>query len=434
MGALVWLGLCLAGGIASAAEYYVSPDGDDANPGTKQRPFKRPEFASTKLTPGDTLWFRAGEYSCREDAVVALSPKRDGAPGRPITFAAFPGERAVIRHRSDWGVTPNGYDWIVFDGLEIVGGPRYGMKLSKAHGRNDYPHHITLRNLNIHGQGFEGIFAHSCTHLTIEHCHLHHSRRSHGLYLQVGCHNAVVRHNLSEENHGNSGMQLNAAGGGIRNALVEGNVLRNNAQGFSLMGVIGCTFRGNVLYNNGYPGPRGSGNREVILWTYKDRRATAPGTKCKDNLFEHNTFVNLRGKHIFHIRSGTSGTVLRNNILYTGRNVCMTVDPDSAAGLVLENNCLFNGGGALVRLGPQRLSLAQFARQAAIKATGNLVADPQLTDVNGFDLALRKTSPCIDAGAAPKWKRPFAGKAPDIGALELGSTLWKVGPVRKEPK
>jgi len=421
-----WVALIVSAALttpAAAADYYVDPDGSDASPGTIDRPLKTPDVAARKLMPGDTLYFRAGTYHCQRNGVVGLAPWRSGEAGQPITFMAYHDERVVIDcGGSDWGFTPDGFSYIVIDGFEIVARRHYGMKISAHHGGGgpNTGDHVTVRNCEIHHTPGECLFAANTPYLTIENCYLHDSDRSHGLYLAGKCDNAVIRNVLSENNHGNSGIQLNATQTGIRKALVENCVLRNNAQGLSLMANINCTFRNNLLFNNGYPGPRGSGNREVILWTYNEDPTKR--VACKDNLFENNTIVNLRNHHLFHIKSGTTGTVIRNNVLFTGKNVVMTFDGDSVSGTALENNCLFNAGGtqaAVTGEGGGRFSLDEFVARFKVKSSGNRLADPLFVDLAAVDLRLSPKSPCPKAGVdwsrlpiapgqrvGPRWRKP----------------------------
>lgn len=411
----------------AARDYFVAPDGDDANAGTLEKPMQSPVKAARLLTAGDTLYFRAGLYKCRTSSTVGLAPSADGEPGRPITFKNYNNEHVRIDCTgSDWGVLNDGYSYIVFDGLDITNPTHYGMKLSAASGRRTadgkpvFGHHVTVRNCEIHHTGGECIFAHSTPHLTIENCHLHHSGRSHGLYLQVGCHDAVVRHVTSENNFGNSGMQLNAAGGGIRNPLVELCLIRNNAQGLSLMGVQGGTFRHNVLLNNGYEGPRGAGYREIILWTYG-----SPGTVCEDSVFENNTIVNLllpnhKLNQLVEIKAGSRRITFRNNIFYVRGKPIFTVADDSRTGHAFLNNCLFTTAKEQVT---REGALAEFAKKAGLEAGGNLVADPGFVDVEKGDVSLKADSPCVDAGVKTDDTAPTAGKARDIGALERGADL-----------
>jgi hypothetical protein len=66
---LLWLAVAAAG---AARKYYVSPRGDNANPGTLDKPFRTIRAAADVLQPGDTCIIRAGTY--RE----YVNPKRGG--------------------------------------------------------------------------------------------------------------------------------------------------------------------------------------------------------------------------------------------------------------------------------------------------------------------------------------------------------------------
>lgn len=74
----------------SQREWFVSPTGSDSNDGSRAAPYLTFTRAVQALLPGDTLWLRSGTY--RE----TLTPLRSGAPGNPITFAAYPGETATL--------------------------------------------------------------------------------------------------------------------------------------------------------------------------------------------------------------------------------------------------------------------------------------------------------------------------------------------------
>ncbi len=74
----------------SAATYYVSPDGDDADPGTKEKPWRTIQKAADAIMPGDTCFIHEGVY--RE----TVAAKRSGEPGKPIRFLAVPGDVVQI--------------------------------------------------------------------------------------------------------------------------------------------------------------------------------------------------------------------------------------------------------------------------------------------------------------------------------------------------
>lgn len=69
---------------------WVSPNGDDAGPGTRAHPFATVQHGMDVATPGTTVFVRAGSYPER------ITVKSSGAPGRPITLAAAAGERVVL--------------------------------------------------------------------------------------------------------------------------------------------------------------------------------------------------------------------------------------------------------------------------------------------------------------------------------------------------
>ena len=79
-----------AGHAALGAELCVSPKGDDANPGTVERPFRTLARAVRAVEPGDTCYLREG----RNRETVTL--RNVDAEVASITFAAYPGEQPVL--------------------------------------------------------------------------------------------------------------------------------------------------------------------------------------------------------------------------------------------------------------------------------------------------------------------------------------------------
>lgn len=72
---------------------FVSPDGDDGNPGTMERPLRTPQVAANTTEPGDTVILRGGQYRVEQPFIV----RRSGAEGAWITYTGYPGETAIIR-------------------------------------------------------------------------------------------------------------------------------------------------------------------------------------------------------------------------------------------------------------------------------------------------------------------------------------------------
>jgi len=92
--------------LATTTSLFVSPGGSDTNPGTPGAPMQTLAAAVPLLSPGNTLYLRAGTY--RE----TLNPTTSGSPSAPITIAAYGNETAVItgcdQLTGPWTLTSNG--------------------------------------------------------------------------------------------------------------------------------------------------------------------------------------------------------------------------------------------------------------------------------------------------------------------------------------
>jgi hypothetical protein len=89
-------------GNAEAADFYIAPDGDDDNPGTKEAPFATlsrardavRRLAAQGLDRNVRVLLRGGVYELPEP--VVFEPQDSGTQRHSITYAAYPGEALVI--------------------------------------------------------------------------------------------------------------------------------------------------------------------------------------------------------------------------------------------------------------------------------------------------------------------------------------------------
>lgn len=118
-----------------SAVYFVSPNGSDENPGTKDRSFLTIQKAQSAVSAGDTVYLRGGVYKMVESqiaqkrgiwAFVTLLDK-SGEKGKPIRYWAYPGERPVFDYAL---VKPTNLrvfafqvnaSWIHLKGFEVTG-------------------------------------------------------------------------------------------------------------------------------------------------------------------------------------------------------------------------------------------------------------------------------------------------------------------------
>jgi hypothetical protein len=88
-------------------EFYVSPSGDDANPGNLAEPFRTVTQGVKALKdPGDTLYLRQGIYLEQVNIV-----DKHGADGAPIVIRSYPGEHACIDSSLEDFRTLNSAKW-----------------------------------------------------------------------------------------------------------------------------------------------------------------------------------------------------------------------------------------------------------------------------------------------------------------------------------
>jgi hypothetical protein len=83
--------LCLwTAGRLTAAEYWVSPHGNDASAGTQESPWQTLSKAAAVAAPGDTVFLRTGTYN------ETLRPAKSGEADKPIRFVGASGERPIL--------------------------------------------------------------------------------------------------------------------------------------------------------------------------------------------------------------------------------------------------------------------------------------------------------------------------------------------------
>lgn len=95
--------LCVGAG-AATRDVYVSPNGNDANPGTRDKPVATLESArelvrrhkgeSVLPQPAVTVWITAGQYEQKQPLI--LNERDSGLPGAPIVWRAMKGSRVSI--------------------------------------------------------------------------------------------------------------------------------------------------------------------------------------------------------------------------------------------------------------------------------------------------------------------------------------------------
>jgi hypothetical protein len=115
--------------------FFVAPNGNDSNSGTKSSPFLSISRAQDCVVPGDTVWLRGGIYYMSESQISSYSGPyahvtditKSGTAGNRINYWAYPGENPVFDYRN---IKPVNYrvsafwvsaSWVYFKGFEVTG-------------------------------------------------------------------------------------------------------------------------------------------------------------------------------------------------------------------------------------------------------------------------------------------------------------------------
>jgi hypothetical protein len=147
----------LSGGAEAAATFYVSPTGNNSNPGTLALPWATPGFGSKQLQAGDTLIILGGTYVLSQFWDDMITLENSGTASAWIVIKGETGNRPVLAGRNNLltAVDLAGRSYVRLENLEITHDPtaigtaiyfRDGIEIM-----GDTPaSHIVLQDLYIH--------------------------------------------------------------------------------------------------------------------------------------------------------------------------------------------------------------------------------------------------------------------------------------------
>src|SRR5262249_34617547 len=141
--------------------YYVSPSGSDEGPGTVDRPFATLAKGAGLLRPGDTLYLRGGTYA---DNLVDKLKQGGASWTAPVTLAAYPGERPVLRPGAGKFVARvmgGGKSYVQLVGLTLDGTGTTSSAVYIVADGTGAPDHIRLRDCEVRHAATQGIMVQS---------------------------------------------------------------------------------------------------------------------------------------------------------------------------------------------------------------------------------------------------------------------------------
>jgi parallel beta-helix repeat protein len=377
---------------ASAATYYVAPNGNDSSTCSAAQSAGTPRRTIPAglacLKAGDTLYVRAGTYVGRINSNQITIPTGTSW-STAVRIAGYPGERVILQAPSGGGVVGLAHSYIqyvIFDNLVFDGAwaGNFGTSVISLWGGANHVRFVNVEVKNSPSQGITVFWGNGLSSDFNEFidCDVHDNgtedNLDHGLYISSG------------------------------NTLVEGcRIYNNKAWGVHIYnGYSGQTANNNIIRNNhlignGTTSPNGGG---VIS-------GSGSGTLIANNVINGNRDGIL-------ICCGTatpSNHKIFNNTIHG--NSRWGVEVQKGTGHQIRNNIIRSNAMADTRF------------LVGVTATNNLSGDPQFVDAAAGDFRLKDASSAIDAGIAlaevpddfMKVSRP-QGSTHDLGAYEYISS------------
>jgi parallel beta-helix repeat protein len=446
--------------------FYVSPKGDDDNPGTIDSPWFTIQYAVDQVTAGDTIYLREGTYP------GSITISKSGTLEKPITLKRYMNESVTISGGMDPTFEIYGDNWIIdgftmvsdaeytinlgasyttvlnsiingqvyiwgnhntFENNEIVGANPRGYKNGITEDGPDSFNNYYYKNL-IHGFTQRGIWSVWLTHDNVyEENEIFNITGEKGICLDLDGassvnYRSVIRGNIIHECE-NTGIELENS----YQTLVENNLVYTfGLEGIQVISYKGCTTAGE---NNQFGDPDGDcrgndlGNTLQQNIIYDSGRVggivayQASGVKVYNNTVVGGASVALFIKgtidqsNLWDVR----GNIFANN----ARGEISIQDPKS---LIEENNLVFHPKS----LYPYELRNSQNEMftfnewQSRFQLGRNTIAtDPLFVNVDTFNFHLQPGSPAIDTGIDLGITLDFdgeirpAGVGFDLGAYEF---------------
>lgn len=165
-----------------ASEFYVAPDGNDANPGAIDAPFATVMRAQEFVSPGDTVWIRGGVYIFSgTDIQIGILLNKSGREGKRINYWAYNDETPIfdlyqlktpVRIK---GISVTG-DWLYLKDLEIRGVQQILTRVNESWAiRIEGGSHNIFERLNLHHNEGPGFFIADGGDNLVLNCDSHHN-------------------------------------------------------------------------------------------------------------------------------------------------------------------------------------------------------------------------------------------------------------------
>lgn len=404
-----------------AADYYVSPLGDDGNPGTLALPFATITRGQTAASAGDTVFLRGGVYSYSgiTGPAEAVLFNKSGTSVAPIKYFAYQNETPVfdffnyqpVQRIKGFSVQA---DWLHFRGIELRGVQQIITTVNESWG------------IRVENGADNNVF---------ERLNLHHNEGP-GFFIADGGNNLVINtdshHNYDPDRNGENADGFGSHSNDNGNTFIGNRAWWNSDDGFDFINSPGvATVKDSWAWRNGFipdtttPIGNGAGIKAGGFTT-----STLPTVIPRHKVIGNISFLNRRQG--FYANHHDGGLDFINNTAYNNPSNFDLEDDDVGAEHFLRNNIAFTGNSIvnadLTSIDSLfnswdgstgvTITTADFLTLIMTGVDGPRQANGALPFLNYLRLALG--SDAIDAGVfVSSAGRHFLGLSPDLGAFEV---------------
>lgn len=382
--------------------YYISPQGNDNNPGSETQPWQTMQYAVTQASPGDLLLVGDGVY---EGPVVMT---KSGTPDAYITLKSVNHLGAKVEVVDGTGNADGikaAANYLIIDGFEIYDpAPGIGHHGNGVTVYNN--HHVIIRNNRIHDFGGSGVQAAHFDHVTIENNVIYNNAKynpnqNSGISMwqaravdgAPGYH-AIIRNNRS---YGNINLVLDGGRTRDGNGILIDDFWNSTGDELNVIFPHRTLIENNLCYDNGGKGIQVFKSSHVDVFNntayHNNHDEQNPGTwraelsvaYGNDTVWRNNIGVAKTGTGILEwnrgiliARGGT--TVWEHNITYNGTPGDISIHMDNASvteAYMTENNLM---GVRPFFVSASNLNFSLKPESPAINAGSNQVVS--LIDIN----------------------------------------------------
>ncbi|HWR27283.1 MAG TPA: right-handed parallel beta-helix repeat-containing protein [Candidatus Thermoplasmatota archaeon] len=460
------------GETTSPSTWYISPTGNDRNPGDITNPFKTLQKAINASSNGDTIYLRAGHYNTIFSTTKGILIDRSGTPDSWFTISGYPGERAVINGRG-YTLAPNsallrigtaakGQSYVRITNIIIENSSRDGIRVAQQGIQTS--HHIRVDNVTINNCAYRGLMFWStnpnkawCHNLTVENCTINNTQSSRSMGEGItfsGCKDITFHHNTVTHC---PKIMLDLANNTKNCNIYKNTIVTTQGSGIKLDGSqsnkVNAWDENISIYNNHF-----SGSYTAIKIGVEKKGG------CKNISFYNNIINTVSSYPGVKLEGATGYSQLLDNIVIkhntiqvsgTGSPLQVEQPPAKLRNIYVANN-IFQGDGSAswqVRSSVSNFTDSCFhfynniynhttkpANTAWVDGrhkfeTTAILSSPQFVNRKTGDFHLNSTSPAIDA-ADSTYTVPFdydgrtrpQNTIPDIGAYEFSAMNPPINP------